>query len=88
MSHSRHLKASTELIADLRCIGSNKEKSNLEASPKGGIRSAILPLSRRYISNIVYILKRLKETFATDTLLSDIKSLNHNVCEKVFRHKV
>ena len=88
VSHSRNLKASTQLIADIWCIGFKKAKSNLEATPKRGTGSAILPLSRRYKSNKVYRLKRLKERFATDTLLLDINSLNQYLCEQVFSHKV
>ena len=33
-------------------------------------------------------MKRLNERFATDTIFSDIKSPNKNVCAKVFNHKV
>ena len=87
VSHSRHLKASAELIDDLRCIGIKKEKATLDATTQRGTRYAILPLRRRYRADRVYILKRLNTRFATDTILSDIKSLNHNVCAQVFSYK-
>ena len=88
MSHSRHLKAYAELIADLWCIGIKKAKATLEADTQQGIKYAILTLSRRYRYNRVYILNKINARFATYTIFSDINSLNHNLCGKVFSHKV
>ena len=86
--HSRHLKASMELISDLWCIGIKKATVTLDATTKRGTRSDILPLYRRYRAGRVYSLKRLNARFATDTLFLDIKSLNKNVCAQVFSNKV
>ena len=33
-------------------------------------------------------MRRLNARFATDTLFSDVKSLNQNTCAQVFSHKV
>ena len=88
MSHSQHLKTHAEIIADLWCIVINKEQATLEATTQQGIRYDILPLRHRYQADIVYILKILNTRFAIDTLFSDIKSLNNNVCAQVFSHKV
>ena len=88
LSHSRHLKAFVGLISDLWCIGIEKAKSTLEITNQQGIRSGILPLSCRYWADRVYILKRLNARFSTDTLFSDINSLNQNICAQVFSHKV
>ena len=68
VSHSRNLKASAEIIADLWCIGTKKANSTLEATNKGGTGYTLLPLRRRYQADRVYSLKRLNERFATDTL--------------------
>ena len=73
MSHSWNLKAFTEFIVDLWCIGIRESKETSEATNQQIIRSAVLPLIRRYISDRVYILKRLNARFANDTLFSDIK---------------
>ena len=73
VSHSWNLKAFTEFIVDLWCIGIRESKETLEATNQKIIRSAILPLIRRYITDIVYSLKRLNSRFANDTLFSDIK---------------
>ena len=48
----------------------------------------ILPLTRRYRADRVFNICRLNAQFATDTLFSDIKSLNQNTCAQVFLHKV
>ena len=88
VSHSRHLKASAELISDLWFIGIKKAKATLEATTQQCIRSAILSLSRRYQANRVYSLKRINKRFSTDNLFSDIKSLNQNVCAQLFIHRV
>ena len=68
VSHSRHLKASVELIADLWCIGIKKANATLEMTNQRGIISVILPLSHRYQADIFYILKKLNARFVTDTL--------------------
>ena len=73
VSHSRHLKASAELIDDLRCIGIKKEKATLDATTQRGTRYAILPLIRMYLADRVYRLKRPNERFSTYNLFSDIK---------------
>ena len=88
VSYSPHLKACTELISDLWCIGNKKSKATLEATTQQGTISDILPLSHSYRAGVVYSSKRLNARFATYTLFSDIKSLNQNVCAQVFSHKV
>ena len=88
VSHARHLKASAEMIYELWCIGIKRSQSTLGANTKRGIRSAILPLERRYRSDRVLSIRRLNVRFATYTLFSDVKSLNQNTCAQVFSHKV
>ena len=88
VSHSQNLKSPAELISNLWCIVIKKSKATVEATIQQGAKSAILPLSRRYRSNRVYIFNRLNSWFSIDTLFSEIKSLNQNVCAQVFCHKV
>ena len=54
---SRHLKATAESLAELWHIGLTKAKKTMNATPQRGIRSAILPLSRRYRSDRMYNVK-------------------------------
>ena len=88
ISHSRHKKATAEILSELWCIGTKKAAATIDATTQHGTRSAILPLSRRYRADRVYSLKRLNARFATDTLYSVIKSLNQNTCAHVYTHKV
>ena len=88
VSHARHLKASAELIADLWCIGLKRYKATLGTITQRGIRSEILPSARRYRADRVFSMRWLNARFATDTLFSDVKSLNQNTCAQVFSHKV
>ena len=76
ISHARQLKASADLIADLWCIGPTRSQATLGATMQRGIRSAILPLARRYNSDRVFSMRGLNARFATDTLFSYVKSLN------------
>ena len=88
VSYERHLKAPAELISDLWRIGLKIYQDTLGATTQRGIRSTILPLSRRYRYDRVFSMRRLNARFAIDTLFSDIKSLNQNTCAQVFSHKV
>ena len=88
VSHARHFKESAELIDELWCIGINISQATLGATTQRGIKSAILPLARRYRADRVFSMRWLNARFATDTLFSDVKSINQNTCTKVFSHKV
>ena len=86
-STERHNKLNSDMISELWCIGPRKAKETLKATTQYGIRSAILPLSRRYRADRMYNLKRLNNKFATDTLYATTKSLNQNICAQVYSHK-
>ena len=82
------MKASAELIADLWCSGIKNSQATLGVTSQRRVRSAALPLARRYRSDRVFSMRRLNALFATDTLFSDVKSLNQNRCAKVFSQNV
>ena len=86
-SQERHNKLTADMISELWCIGPRKAKDTIKATTQNGIRSAILPLSRRYRADRMYNLKRLHNKFATDTLYATVKSLNQNVCAQIYSHK-
>ena len=88
VSHARHLKASAKLISDLWRIGLKRSQATVGVTTQRETRSAILPLSRRYRADRVFSMCRLNVRFATDTLFSDVKSLNNNTCAHVFSYKV
>ena len=88
VSSDRHNQASADLLSELWHIGPKRAKATLDATTQNGIRSAIMPLSRRYRSDRMYNLKRLRGRFATDTIYADIKSLLGNSCAQVYTHKI
>ena len=88
VSHARHLKASTELIADLWCIVLKILHATLVSTTQMVIGSARLPLARRYRADRFFSMRRLNAPFLTDTLFSDVRSINQNTCAQVFLHKV
>lgn len=48
VSKERHKKLTAKSISDLWCIGLKRARATIDATTQTGIRSAILPLSRRY----------------------------------------
>ena len=87
VSNDRHLKVSADKLAEMWCIGPKRASATILATTQKGIRSAILPISRRYRADCIYHLKRLDGKFATDTFYPEFKSLNQNTCAQVFSHK-
>ena len=69
-------------------IGPKRAKATLLATTQNGVRSAILPLSRRYRADHMFKVKRLDGKFATDTFFSKTKSIHGNMCCEVLSHKV
>ena len=51
------------------------------------MRSAILPLSRRYRADRMFGIKRLYGKFATDTVYGKVRSLRSNVGSQIYSHK-
>ena len=68
ISHTRHLKAPVELIADLWCIGLKKYQETLSDTTKRGVRSSTLTIEQRYRSNRVFKIIHINESFATENL--------------------
>lgn len=88
MSDDRHVKLSAELIADERFgISRTRAQRTLRVTTQRGIRSAILPISRRYRADRIFGVRRLNGKFATDTVYGKIKSLRGNVGSQLFSHK-
>jgi hypothetical protein len=59
-------------------------KKTAKVTTQRGIRSAILPLSRRYHTNRFYQPRWLKGDMYTDTAIAKVKSLNGNKYAQVF----
>jgi hypothetical protein len=87
VSNERHLKVTAEMIAEKFGISIPRAQRTLRVTTQRGVRSAILPISRRYRADRVFSVKRLNGKFATDTAYGKIKSLRGNVGSQLFSHK-
>ena len=87
MSDERHTKVSDELIAERFGIGLIRAQRTLRVTTQRGIRSAILPISRRYRADRIFGIKRLNGKFVTDTAYGKLRSLRSNVGSQLYSHK-
>jgi hypothetical protein len=87
VSTERHTHMSAENLAERFYIGPERAKATLRATTQRGIRSAILPIGRRYRADRMFNVRRLNGKFAADTLWSTTKSLRSNVVTQVYTHK-
>ena len=79
ITNNRHHGISTELLARKWGIGLNKAKATLKGTTQKAIRSAVLPLTRRYRTDLMQQrLRRLRTTWYTDTLFAKEKSIAGN----------
>jgi hypothetical protein len=87
ISDERHVKVSSELIAERFGISMNRAQKTIRVTTQRGVRSAILPIARRYRSDRVFGVKRLNGKFATDTAYGKIRSLRSHVGCQLYTHK-
>ena len=86
-STERHKKASAELLAERFAIGLQRARNTLRVTFQRAIRSAILPISRRYRADRQFNTKQLQGKFATDTLWFSVKSIRGYKASQIFSHK-
>ena len=74
-------------LSDKWLIGRQQAQQTIQVTTQRGIRSAVLPLSRRYRADRFYQRKRLDGHFYTDTYYARSKSLHGNTCAQIFANK-
>ena len=85
ITDNRHHGMSPELLAQKWGIGIEKAKHTIRGTTQDSIRSAILPLTRRYRTDFMsQRLRRLSTAWYTDTLNSTQKSIIGNTCAQIF----
>ena len=87
VSDERHAKVTAEMIAEKFGISIPRAQRTLRVTTQRGVRSAILPISRRYRADRMFSVRRLNGKFATDTAYGKVKSLRGNVGSQLFSHK-
>ncbi|GFH62123.1 hypothetical protein CTEN210_18599 [Chaetoceros tenuissimus] len=84
-TEKRHHEVTKELLAKKWGISISRAKATLKASTQLSVRSAIMPLSRRYRTDLLsQRLRRISTCIYTDTLLMKSKSSRSNTCAQVF----
>lgn len=85
VSSKRHPQVNYEELSERWNIGLTQAKQTLGTTTQRGIRSAILPLSRRYRTDRMYHQKKLRnQKFYTDTIFGKCRSLANNSCAQIF----
>jgi hypothetical protein len=88
VSQKRHSQVSPEQLSERWNIGLSQAKKTLQVTTQKGVRSAILPLSRRYRTDRMFNQRKLRgQKFYTDTLFGKIKSLTNNTCAQIFANE-
>merc|ERR1712115_687702 len=67
ISTKRHTKATAFNLAERWGIGLKNAEATLKVTTQRGVRSALMPISRRYRADRYYKMKRLDAKFSTDT---------------------
>ena len=87
ISTKRHAKATAFNLAERWGIGIKSAENTLKVTTQRGVRSAIMPISRRYRADRYYGMKRLNSKFSTDTFYSRVKSLLGHTHAQVYSNK-
>jgi len=88
ISKERHSAVTPEQLSERWNIGLAQSKQTLLVTTQRGVRSAILPLSRRYRTDRMYNQRKLRgQRFYTDTLIGKYKSVTNNTCAQLFANE-
>ena len=83
-TESRRADITPQSLADKWMIGLEQAKLTLKSTSQRYLRSALLPLSRRYKADRIFQYPRLYGEWYTDTVFGPKKSKNGNDCGQIF----
>jgi hypothetical protein len=86
-TENRRADISPQSLADRWCIGLEQATLTLKSTTQRYMRSASLPLARRYKADRMFFLPRLKGEFYTDTVFGPVKSKDGNTCGQIFANE-
>ena len=86
-SSNRHSDISPEALSERWCISLKAATNTLKKTTQRFLRSAVLPLSRRYRTDMMFERKTLRGQWSTDTMDGRCKSLDGNRYAQVFANK-
>jgi hypothetical protein len=89
ISKERHSAVTVEQLSEWWNIGLAQSKQTLWVIPQQGVRSAILPLTRRYCTDCMYNQHKLREQRSyTNTLFGKYKSVMNNTWAQLFANEL
>jgi hypothetical protein len=83
-TESRRADITPQALSDKWMIGLEQAKLTLKSTTQRYLRSALLPLSRRYKADRIFHHPRLQGEWFTDTVFSPVKSKDGNSCGQIF----
>jgi hypothetical protein len=86
-SNERHTTVTAAELSERWCIGLAQATNTIRITTQRGIRSATLPLSRRYKADRVFERPLLRGQFSTDTVDGRCKSMDGNKYAQLFATK-
>ena len=84
VTQDRRADVSPQSLADRWMIGLEQAKLTLKSTTQRYLRSALLPTSRRYKADRIYLQPRLQGEWFTDTVFGTVKSKDGNNCGQIF----
>jgi Reverse transcriptase (RNA-dependent DNA polymerase) len=87
ISTERHSNATAEALSERFGIGIHRARRTLDATLQNGVRSALLPLERRYRADRRFDKRILKCRMSTDTAYFPVKSLHGKTCSQIYYEK-
>jgi hypothetical protein len=83
-TENRRADVSPQALADRWLIGLAQATLTLKSTTQRYMRSALLPMGRRYKADRMFFLPRLEGEFYTDTVFGPVKSRDGNTCGQIF----
>ena len=87
MSKDRHSMVSAQSLSEKWQIGVQQAAKTIKATTQAGVRSALMPLGRRYRADRMFHRRRLHDRFYTDTMVSRYKSRDGNKYAQIFANE-
>ena len=87
VSNERHSAVTAAELSERWCIGLSQATNTIKITTQQGIRSATMPLARRYRADRVFERPLLRGQFSTDTVDGRCKTMDGNTYAQVFATK-
>lgn len=84
VTEDRRADVTPQALADRWLIGLEQAKATLKSTTQRFLRSALLPASRRYRADRMYLRPRLQGEWYTDTVFMPVKSKDGNTCGQIY----